>query len=138
MKYIVILFSVLFLLSCKADSNSQKTEEPIILQSSSHDEVSVQEVQLRVKEGKGDFVLLDVRTPDEIADGKIQGAKELNFRAAKFEDLISALPKNEEYLVYCASGGRSGKTVKMMKEKGFTNVHNVVGGYSAYTALKNN
>ncbi|MFK8163335.1 MAG: rhodanese-like domain-containing protein [Lewinella sp.] len=36
------------------------------------------------------------------------------------------------YLVYCAAGGRSGKTCGMLNDAGFEKVYNLKGGYSAW------
>jgi phage shock protein E len=79
-----------------------------------------------------DAVLLDVRTPEEIAQGTIPGAVPLDFKAADFEDRIDALDKSKTYLVYCAVGGRSGKAVNLMHEKGFTHVYGLDGGFQAW------
>lgn len=78
------------------------------------------------------IVLLDVRTPEEIAQGKIEGAAELDFRSPNFEAEVSKLDKNKTYLIYCRSGNRSGQTCKMMAEKGFTSLYNLAGGILAW------
>lgn len=79
-------------------------------------------------------VILDVRTPEETADGIIDGAQELDFRADDFREKLSNLDKDAKYLVYCRSGGRSASACSMMKEMGFENVSNLVGGYQRWTA----
>lgn len=83
-----------------------------------------------------DIVLLDVRTPEEIANGKIGEALELDFTDAAFKDKVAALDKNKEYIVYCAAGGRSAKAVSLMNELGFTKAHNMLGGYTAWSEAK--
>lgn len=82
--------------------------------------------------GGENTVLLDVRTPGEIAKGKIEGALEMDFRAPDFADQIKQLDPDKTYLIYCASGGRSGKTCGMLNEVGFDKVYNLKGGYSAW------
>jgi len=77
-------------------------------------------------------VLLDVRTPEEVAEGIIPGASVLDFTATDFDQQISSLDKSKTYFVYCASGGRSGKTVDLMKTKGFENVYGLDGGMGAW------
>lgn len=81
-----------------------------------------------------DVVLLDVRTPGETAEGMIEGAMEIDFRGADFKEKISQLDKDKTYLVYCKSGGRSGKTCNMMQEMGFENIKNLDGGYTRWSA----
>lgn len=80
-----------------------------------------------------DIKLLDVRTPEEIADGKINGAIEIDYFADTFASKIDDLDKDQHYLVYCRSGNRSAKAIALMKEKGFTKCTNMAGGYSGYS-----
>jgi rhodanese-related sulfurtransferase len=84
-------------------------------------------------EGKNDVQVLDVRTPNEIAQGKIDGASENNFMGPNFEQNLAKLDKNKPVVVYCASGGRSAKAAAIMEEKGFTVVYNLLGGFNAYS-----
>jgi phage shock protein E len=77
-------------------------------------------------------VLLDVRTSEEIAQGAIPGSVPLDFKSSDFDARIDALDKDKPYFVYCAVGGRSGKTADLMKEKGFTQVYNLDGGFQAW------
>jgi rhodanese-related sulfurtransferase len=79
------------------------------------------------------IVLLDVRTPEETAQGKIEGTITLDFKNPNFAAEVEKLDKSKTYLVYCRSGNRSGKACKLMAEKGFTNLFNLAGGYLAWT-----
>ena len=79
-------------------------------------------------------IILDVRTPGETADGIIEGAQELDFRADDFREQLSSLDKEAKYLVYCRGGGRSASACSMMKEMGFEDVSNLVGGYQRWQA----
>lgn len=72
--------------------------------------------------------LLDVRTAGEFASGHIEGAMNLDFYAPNFADQIAALDRTTPYFVYCRSGNRSGQTVGLMKQLGFTNVTDLPGG----------
>lgn len=76
--------------------------------------------------------LVDVRTPREVANGKIGNAKNINFHDSDFRDQIAQLDKDKPVLVYCAAGGRSSKAVSMMKEMGFQEIHELKGGYNAW------
>jgi rhodanese-related sulfurtransferase len=82
--------------------------------------------------GGENTVLLDVRTPAETAGGVIEGAIEMDYRAPDFAEQLKSLDPNKTYLVYCAGGGRSGKTCGMLNEAGFDQVYNLEGGYSAW------
>lgn len=88
--------------------------------------------QFKEKMSEPGVVLLDVRTPDEIADGKIEGAMEIDFYADNFESEIQKLDPEKTYLVYCRSGNRSGKTCNLMASKGFKRCFNLQGGYKAW------
>lgn len=79
-----------------------------------------------------DVVLLDVRTPEEVAAGKIDGALTIDVLDDTFGSKIAKLDKEKPYLVYCKSGGRSVKASKIMLEQGFTDVINMEGGYTAW------
>ena len=78
--------------------------------------------------GNPDFVILDVRTPEEFADGYIEGAINLDYHAENFSDELNKLDKNKTYLVYCRSGKRSAGALNMMEELGFNEAYNMLGG----------
>jgi len=88
--------------------------------------ISAQEAHRIMSEG-GNFVLLDVRTPGEYRQVRIDGAKlipvdELARRAA------AELPdKDARILVYCQSGARAGTAAKMLTQMGYTDVSNFGG-----------
>lgn len=79
-------------------------------------------------------VVLDVRTPEETAEGMIAGAQELDFRAPDFQEQLGKLDPDKTYLVYCRSGGRSSSACSMMEGMGFKSVYNLVGGYQGWNA----
>jgi rhodanese-related sulfurtransferase len=88
--------------------------------------------QAAEKIAQSEVVVLDVRTPGEYKQGHIENARLIDFYGANFEEEISKLPKDQEYVVYCRSGGRSGKSVNMMKKMGFEKVYNLSGGAIAW------
>jgi phage shock protein E len=79
-------------------------------------------------------VILDVRTPEEVKQGTLQGAKVLDFRSSDFAAKLGQLDKSKTYFVYCKGGGRSSKTVDLMKSSGFTHVHELKDGYDGWVA----
>ena len=90
--------------------------------------------EFKAKMNTANVVVLDVRTPAETAEGKIDGAMEIDYHADGFAEKIIALDKEKTYLVYCRSGNRSGKTCKMMAGKGFKKLYNLEGGFMAWSA----
>ncbi|UOQ70726.1 rhodanese-like domain-containing protein [Hymenobacter cellulosilyticus] len=78
------------------------------------------------------MVVLDVRTPEEFSTGHLRGAQNLNFRDPNFPSLLAGLDTTKTYVLYCASGNRSGKASVLMQEKGFRKLVNA----GAYKDLK--
>jgi rhodanese-related sulfurtransferase len=93
--------------------------------------VTPDEAQKLISEKK-DLVVLDVRTADEFEKGHIAGAKNLDFFGDDFAAQLKGLDKSKEYLVHCASGARSGKTVKEMTAENFLHVYHMNGGFHAW------
>jgi rhodanese-related sulfurtransferase len=83
-----------------------------------------------------DAQLLDVRTPEEVAEGALEGAQNINFYDADFKDKLSKLDKNKPVFVYCRSGGRSGKCAQMCKDMGFKEIYDMKGGWLNYSSQK--
>lgn len=69
-----------------------------------------------------DAIILDVRTPEEYAEGHLNGAQNIDFNAGELQAALENLDPSAEYLVYCRSGNRSGQTVALMEQAGFANV----------------
>lgn len=81
-----------------------------------------------------DLVILDVRTPEEFAEGHIDGAVMIDFYRDDFADELGQLDPDVPYVLYCRSGNRSGQTRAMMAELGFAAVDDVDGGVIAWQA----
>ncbi|WP_452596944.1 rhodanese-like domain-containing protein [Pontimicrobium sp. MEBiC01747] len=81
--------------------------------------------------------ILDVRTEEEVADGHIPNAKNLNiFKGQAFIYELEELDKSKNYYVYCKSGGRSGQACVIMNQMGFENTYNLAGGFSQWNGEK--
>ncbi len=83
---------------------------------------------------KRNIVILDVRSPEEIAEGHIKGAIFANFYDDDFMSQISGLEKNKTYYIYCKSGGRSGQACDQFVDSGFSNVYNLEGGFDKWNS----
>ena len=77
-------------------------------------------------------VLLDLRTDDELKNGVIPGATQLDYFKLDFEEQIKKLDKNKTYFLYCAVGGRSSETLELMKANGFTKVYHLKDGFNGW------
>ncbi len=74
------------------------------------------------------FVILDVRTAQEVAEGYIDNAINLDFYSDTFRDELNKLDKRKMYLIYCRSGMRSAKALRVMQDLHFSRVYNITGG----------
>jgi len=131
------IFILLFAISCSQNaSETANSSETTATTSVGKAKATVQDIDqeaFKLENKKPGVFVLDVRTPQEIAGGKIRGAIEVDFKAAGFKDKLDKLPRDKKYMIYCRSGNRSGKTGQMMVDMGFQNVYNLVGGYDAWT-----
>ncbi len=86
--------------------------------------VTVGKAQTLMKDraGKPDFVILDVRTPEEFAEGHIDGAVNLDIQSRDFEKGLRTLDRNKSYLVYCRTGNRSRQATIAMEALGFRSI----------------
>ena len=66
--------------------------------------------------------VIDVRTPEEYAEGHLDGATLIDIKSSTFDDQLAALDPAGSYVVYCRSGNRSAQAVEKMKAAGFTDV----------------
>ena len=98
----------------------------------SYQNIDVKKFNQGSKEEVG-AVIIDVRTPEEVAMGKIPGALEINYFDSDFLEQILALEKEKPYYMYCKVGGRSAKAARLMINNGFTKVYNLDGGYTKWS-----
>jgi rhodanese-related sulfurtransferase len=81
----------------------------------------------------GKVRVVDVREPGELAsDGFIAGVEHIPM--GQVEAACPAWNKDDEIVVICRSGNRSGRVAEMLTRRGFHRVMNMVGGMLAYTA----
>ena len=87
---------------------------------------------IRAAEAKGllaakkNAFLLDVRTPAEFRQGRLQGA--VLIPVNEVERRIGEIPRNRPIVVYCAVGSRSGVVAGFLSRKGYGEVYNVADG----------
>ena len=81
-----------------------------------------------------DFVLLDIRTPEEFDAEHIEGAANIDFYSENFRDELDTLDKEKAYLIYCRTDRRTGESLSIMRELGFVEVYNMDGGINSWKA----
>lgn len=79
--------------------------------------------------------VLDVRTPQETVSGIIAGATLIPMD--ELEERKRELPKDgRPMVIYCAAGGRSAAVCDFLSKDGYDNLHNLTGGFGAWSGPK--
>ena len=122
MKTIILLAaaSILPVSLLRADSEAPKN-------------VGVEDASKLLGERK-DVVVIDLRTNDEFKAGHIAGAKNIDFLGGDFAQKIGELDKSKTYLVHCASGGRSTRSLEVFKAQKFSSILHLNEGFKAWAA----
>ncbi len=79
-----------------------------------------------------DTFVLDVRSKEEYAQGRIPGA--VNIYVGELNDLLAEIPSDRTVVSVCSTGNRSGLGASILKRKGFESVYNLIGGMKAWKA----
>ena len=74
--------------------------------------------------------IVDVRNPGEAAAGMIPGA--INIPVGQLPDRTDELDPRKPTVVYCAGGYRSSVAASLLRQRGFADVSDVLGGYGAW------
>ena len=98
------------------------------------DTVSPAQVAQQIKDPKTAPFLLDVRTPEEFAEGHVPGAK--NIPVAEIEARAAEVPKDRPVVVYCRSGARVKRANAILRERGWTNLVEMEGSMLAWDAAQ--
>ncbi|HKL35882.1 MAG TPA: rhodanese-like domain-containing protein [Salegentibacter sp.] len=82
-------------------------------------------------------VILDVRTEQEVEDGYIPTAKNLDiYKGQGFVNEAEKLDKDKNYYIYCRSGKRSAQACVILDQMGFANTYNLKGGFIEWVGGK--
>ena len=94
-------------------------------------EVTVEQVKKDMDASK-EFVLLDVRCPDEYDAGHLP--KAVNIPRGKLEFMIGRFYPNKdtEMVLYCRTGGRSALCTKTLMDMGYKNVKSLKGAFKVW------
>ncbi|MFN4231592.1 rhodanese-like domain-containing protein [Thermus sp.] len=92
----------------------------------SYQNVGPRELYQAVDQGA---VVVDVRTPQEFAEGHVPGA--INLPVEAVAQWADTLPKDKPVYLYCRSGNRSRQAAEYLKRKGYANLYNLEGGILA-------
>ena len=114
------------------DPGSAATAAPAVDVATGFSTVSADDAAAILADAPDDLVILDVRTPQEYAEGHLDGAVLVDFYDADFADQLAELDPDVPYVVYCRSGNRSGQTLPIMEQLGFGSAANINGGIIAW------
>ena len=93
-------------------------------------EISVTELKAKHDAGE-DFMLLDVREPDEIATASVDWATVIPM--GEIPERLAELPADKPIAVMCHAGGRSARVTAFLNQNGFPEAANVTGGITAWS-----
>lgn len=92
-------------------------------------EITVSEVVEKLEKGE-QLHIIDVREPDEVAEGMIPGAVHISL--GEIAESLDEFDKDIAYIMVCRSGGRSGLATETLTGLGY-NVTNMLGGMLEWT-----
>ena len=118
MKHFTLLIFSLFLIAGCANSQTQSQ--------ATYEDVDAAKFKQLADAKKG--IVLDVRTPEEVAEGHIANSVNIDFYKDDFEQKVKQLSKDKEIYVYCAAGGRSSDAAKLLQKNGYK-VYNLEDGF---------
>ena len=84
-------------------------------------QISMDEAVKMMKDEK-DYIILDVRRPDEFAEGHIPGAINVPNEEIGTAEIAELPDKSQLILVYCRSGRRSKEASEKLVKLGYTNI----------------
>jgi rhodanese-related sulfurtransferase len=93
------------------------------------EEIDSDSLQARLERGD-DLVLVDVRTPSEVAQGALPTA--IHIPMAVIPARATELPRDRDLVIYCRSGARSYHTCQFLAQQGFDRAINLRGGIIAW------
>ena len=95
-------------------------------------DTEIDAVALKARLDRGDkFQFIDVREPNEYQIASIPGAKLIPL--GDVPKRVGELDPNTEVIVHCKMGGRSAKACDFLRQSGFKNVKNMLGGITAWS-----
>ena len=95
------------------------------------DRVSVEQLAEWLIEERKDFVLIDVRSQEEYAKGKIHEARNVPLAELVTDETIAGLPSDRKVVVYSNGSENAAKASTMLRLAGL-DAHLVTGGYNAW------
>jgi len=128
---IILITPALLFCSCSEPKQAESSPPAESPSSWNVQDVTPVDAQKLLAENK-DVRVLDVRTPEEYAEGHIAGAVNVDFKSADFAEKLAKLDKEKAYVLHCRSGNRSGKSLPILKQQGFGTIYHLNKGFNAW------
>lgn len=131
----IIMMAFLIISGCSSGENEMDESSKATTELSTEEDLVVdgymqinQTKAQKMMDEADDYIILDVRTAEEFADGHIPDAVNIPNESIGEEDNISQLPNKDQLIfVYCRSGRRSKEASKKLAALGYTNVYEFGG-----------
>ena len=107
----LILLIVLLLTGCAVSTDKDVTYTQITMSEA-----------VEMMESESDYIILDVRRPDEFATGHIPNAINIPNESIRTDEISELPDKDQLILVYCRSGNRSKQASQKLVKLGYSNV----------------
>ncbi len=80
------------------------------------------------------YILIDVRSPEEFALGSFSNAQNINYSSGDLWDRLEVLDKKKDIYIFCRSGRRSLRVCTLLRNGGFDQekIFNLDGGLNSY------
>ncbi len=96
-------------------------------------EIDAAELSKQLENLADNIKLIDVRTPAEVARGKISGSENLPLHVIPLK--VDELDSDDTIIFYCQTGARSAQACAFMASKGVENVYNLRGGIVTWARM---
>ena len=113
LKVVPILFVILLLAGCVATTRDENE--------ANYKQITMSEA-VEIMGNESDYIILDVRRPDEFAAGHIPNAVNIPNESIDSNEITELPDKDKLILVYCRSGNRSKQASQKLVKLGYTNV----------------
>ena len=125
-KYIFVILAVIAIVGLSGCDKKEATEQVQNVNEASYTQISMDEAVTMMEE-ETDYIILDVRRPDEFADKHIPNAINVPNETIGEEEIPELPDKDQMILVYCRSGNRSKQASEKLAALGYTNVYEFGG-----------
>ena len=132
LKAILLSIVVVSIAACGMSNESDYSLTDIAQAAARQDDrESVEELANWLIEGRGDFKLIDVRTPEEFASGSIADAENIPIALIVTQDVLMRLPTDRMVIVYSNGSENAAKAAVLLRLSGI-DAHLLAGGYNAW------